>query len=145
MTRDNLKKRHMNKPEDCVFCSEPETINHLFFDCIVAKNVWCRISSFFGKNLGSDLASITHYWIANKAHTALNSICAAVLWSLWTLRNDMIFNGLTWLSLKQIWWIILRNLRRWQSIFTESMTDLVELFCQFCHQFLLMPLQIEPS
>ena len=102
MTRDNLKKRHMNKPEDCVFCSELETINHLFFDCIVAKNVWCRISSFFGKNLGSDLASITHCWIANIAHTALNSICAALLWSLWILRNDMIFNGLTWLSLKQI-------------------------------------------
>jgi hypothetical protein len=24
MTRDNMKKRNLNKPKDCVFCSEPE-------------------------------------------------------------------------------------------------------------------------
>lgn len=37
MTRDNLLKRNMNKPVCCVFCSENESIDHLFFQCIVAK------------------------------------------------------------------------------------------------------------
>lgn len=30
MTRDNLKKRNIKKPEGCVFCSEKEIIHHLF-------------------------------------------------------------------------------------------------------------------
>lgn len=31
MTRDNLRKRHIIKPLDCVFCSENESIHHLFY------------------------------------------------------------------------------------------------------------------
>ena len=31
MTRDNLRKRHITKPLDCVFCAEQETNHHLFF------------------------------------------------------------------------------------------------------------------
>jgi hypothetical protein len=40
MTRDNQKKRHLNKPEDCIFCAEKEYIDNLFFKCIVAKQIW---------------------------------------------------------------------------------------------------------
>jgi hypothetical protein len=55
---------------------------------------------FFGKPVGANLDSIAHYWIANKSNSALNSICIVVLWSIWRLRNDIIFNGVTWLSMK---------------------------------------------
>lgn len=39
----------------------------------------------------------------------MNTICAAVLWSLWTFHNDMIFNHRVWLDLKQIcvWFFVL--------------------------------------
>jgi hypothetical protein len=133
MTRDNMKKRKLNKPEDCVFCSEPESVQHLFFDCFVARNVWQEVSCFFGKQIGSSIGNIAQFWVADKKHAAFNSICAAVLWSIWKLRNDLIFNGVTWLSFKQIWWIILRTIRKWEILFKESMMDLVGRFYHHFH------------
>jgi len=40
MIADNLKTRGIVKPLGCPFCAEEETISHLFFDCVVAKEVW---------------------------------------------------------------------------------------------------------
>jgi hypothetical protein len=40
MTRDNLQKRNLGKPVCCMFCSDNESVEHLFFRCIVAKNIW---------------------------------------------------------------------------------------------------------
>jgi hypothetical protein len=52
MTRDNLKKRNMNKPEECAFCCDDESISHLFHECVVAKVIWKSVSKFFGIHLG---------------------------------------------------------------------------------------------
>lgn len=30
----------------CLFCSEMETIQHLFFDCINAEYIWSIVSDF---------------------------------------------------------------------------------------------------
>lgn len=90
MTRDNLKKKDIEKPEDCVFCTEKESVNHLFFDCVVARALWCEVSMFFNKDLGSSYESIARYWVANSRLAAMNTICIAIMWCLWTFRNDMI-------------------------------------------------------
>lgn len=58
MTRDNLKKRKFRNPKDRVSCSCNESIQHMFFDCIVAKQVWGKVSEFFGRPLGSNVTSI---------------------------------------------------------------------------------------
>jgi len=39
LTRDNLAKRRKVEDENCLFCLEKETIQHVFFDCVVAR--WC--------------------------------------------------------------------------------------------------------
>jgi hypothetical protein len=92
ISRDNLKKRNLNKHETCVFCSCNESVQHLFFDCIVAKLIWNELADFFGKPIGANLDFIAHYWVANKSIFALNSICIVVLWFIWRLGNDIIFN-----------------------------------------------------
>jgi hypothetical protein len=48
-TRDILKKRHLNKPEESIFCAEEESIQHLFLQCIVAKQIWQTISHLLDK------------------------------------------------------------------------------------------------
>ena len=106
--------------------------------------MWLEISLFFYKPFGQSLESISSMWIAGKKHAALNSICAAVLWSIWKLRNDLIFNGITWIDLKQIWWIALRTIKKRTSIFKESMMELVENFCQHFHKAMLAPLLLGP-
>lgn len=51
MTKDNMEKRKMGKPLDCVFCLEQESIEHLFFGCVVAKCVWSDYLSYFRSQL----------------------------------------------------------------------------------------------
>jgi hypothetical protein len=38
-TVDNLNKKGLDKPVQCCFCAEKESIFHLFFECGVAKAI----------------------------------------------------------------------------------------------------------
>lgn len=49
LTKDNLLKRNIVKPSSCAYYNENVSINHLLFDCVVAKCVWVEISEFFRK------------------------------------------------------------------------------------------------
>ena len=102
LTRDNLKKRRDVSDPTCLFCSEQESISHLFFECIVAVNVWRIISEVLGVDVGSDYESVAKFWIANKKHVITNVVSSAVLWSLWKLRNELCFQGVVWLGLKMV-------------------------------------------
>jgi hypothetical protein len=48
LTKDNLLRRHWTGDKHCCFCHLPETINHLFFDCVYAKFLWRAIHILFG-------------------------------------------------------------------------------------------------
>ena len=65
MTRDNLRKRHIIQPLDCVFCSEQETNTHLFFECIVARLVWREVEDLFGIST-TNFESIGRWWLCKK-------------------------------------------------------------------------------
>ena len=130
MTRDNLLKRKMHKPTDCVFCKELEPIDHLFFECIIAKEIWYYVSIFFGFNIGSNFLSLATFWISNKKHASTNAICAAVLWGIWKFRNALIFDNQTWLCMKQVWWQILKSIKKWRLIFKPHMLERIDSFEQ---------------
>lgn len=131
-------RSHLN-----VFYSEHETINHLFFDCVVAKIIWQHISSFFNLNLGENLLSIARYWPASKYHAATNSVCASVLWSIWKLRNAHIFNNATWVDMNKIWCMIQVNIMKWMILFKENHLMKVENFFQRVSLVLQAPFQLE--
>ena len=59
MTVDNLAARGIHKPLECQFCGEKDSVHHLFFDCIVAKQLWACLSEFNGSTINSyfDMAS----------------------------------------------------------------------------------------
>ena len=44
LTRDNLSKPKKVDGPSCLFCKEPETINHIFFECVIAKRTWSILS-----------------------------------------------------------------------------------------------------
>lgn len=87
MTRDNLDKRNMGKPLICEFCAEPETIDHLFFSCVVARDIWKDVPAFFDTPIGQDYLSAARFCPASKKNCASNSICACILWGIWKNRN----------------------------------------------------------
>ena len=102
MTRDNLRKRRIIKPSDCVFCSEDETIHHLLFDCVVAMFVWVIIREHLKVDAGTDYLSVARFCLSNKKRSSLNVACAVTMWCIWKLRNSIIFNNAIWISVKQV-------------------------------------------
>ena len=62
LTRDNLATRRHVEDMSCVFCCEPETIQHLFFDCIVAESVWNLIADIFKIDVPNSFDCLTSFW-----------------------------------------------------------------------------------
>lgn len=58
LTSDNLAKRREVNEKSCVFCDEPESISHLFFDCCVVNIMWELCSSIFGIQLSGGFENV---------------------------------------------------------------------------------------
>jgi hypothetical protein len=100
MTIENLLKRGISKPEACLLSSDNESVNHLFFDCVVAKRMWSYVECFFGYTI-YNYESLASKWLTGKTSDCLN-ISAGVLWGLWLTRNDMVFRGNPWQDIKMV-------------------------------------------
>ena len=50
LTKDNMIKRNLQGDPSCIFCSQLDTIDHLFFQCPISKCVWALIGHCFGTN-----------------------------------------------------------------------------------------------
>ena len=99
-------------------------MHHLFFECCVFTVMWCYLSNIFGKNLGSDFEAVARWWISNKKNAILNTCCAALMWCIWTTRNDLCFQGEIWRNEKVIMIKLIRTLKRWRVVCKN--TDLQE-------------------
>jgi hypothetical protein len=82
MTVDNLLRRGTAKPLECQFCKENESVQHLFFNCVVAKYVWNLAFMFTGVKI-DDYLSLASKWLDEKKFGAVNSIAAGILWGIW--------------------------------------------------------------
>jgi hypothetical protein len=71
-TVDNLNKKGLDQPVQCCFCNEKETINHLFFGCVVARAIWKMVSSFLGCEIGSDYFSVASKFIRTNAMASMS-------------------------------------------------------------------------
>ena len=65
-----------------VICNELETVDRLFFGCVVVEKSGKQFQFFFGTTIGSYYLPIAQFWIADNKHSALHAICSAVLWSI---------------------------------------------------------------
>jgi hypothetical protein len=48
LTKDNLIKQNWHGSKTYVFCSQDETIKHLFFQCNFARSIWSIIQAASG-------------------------------------------------------------------------------------------------
>ena len=97
LTKDNLKKRKWKGDDRCCFCDNKETIQHLFFNCHVAKFVWRVCQVAFNLEPPKDVIDLFRLWDAQTdQHQHLRYlICmgsSAILWSIWLFRNEGIFD-----------------------------------------------------
>jgi hypothetical protein len=54
LTRDNLEKRRNLDNNKCLLCEEKESIEHLFYSCVVAKLAWELVSEVVGFSIGTN-------------------------------------------------------------------------------------------
>jgi hypothetical protein len=78
MTRDNLRRRGIQKPLVCELCSELESVKHLFFDCLVSRLLWSVVQEIFDIEI-ADYLSLASKWICNKKLEQFNVVSSAVM------------------------------------------------------------------
>ena len=82
LTRDNLLKRQHVADTTCLFCNEAELAYHLFFDCVVARELWREIFSPMGGNVELNSDVLLERWASNDNKAADIMLHAAALWAL---------------------------------------------------------------
>lgn len=108
-TKVNLSRREILSVEEdlrCVLCRQgAETANHVFATCTVASSLWAKYLRWLGgiSVLPGNCRDhfLQHMWpgLTAKQNEALTLVWLALTWSIWTQRNEIIFN---WQTLQQI-------------------------------------------
>jgi hypothetical protein len=98
-------KRQWKGCTKCCFCDVSESIQHLFFDCPMAKLVWEILSLTFGIRMPSDVGNLFGPWLQSFSKKQRNRVVvgvAAFCWAIWISRNDIVFHKSHSLSILQV-------------------------------------------
>lgn len=79
LTRDNLAKRKKVDDKSCLLYCEEESVQHLFFDCVIAKQCWCILAHILNIRLDESLVDIVKYWLSPKKYAVVNIVTSVVL------------------------------------------------------------------
>lgn len=94
-TRQNLRKRNViADPQGslCVCCSlEEESSNHLFFNCSLSSRLWYSLPQDAVSHFKAHRGLVRK----KKARKVWQVFCYAVVWSIWLMRNNFIFNNVS--------------------------------------------------
>ncbi|KAE8673674.1 AP-2 complex subunit alpha-2 [Hibiscus syriacus] len=115
--RNELKKRWVPM-EDALrpLCKmNEETIQHLFFSCSVAGDIWNRMLKIWGiyTALPNDPHVLLSSWSdLNRKSNIWKFILGVVLWSIWKARNSVVFDNSS-LDITSLFFLIRFRLARW--------------------------------
>ena len=95
LTRDNLTRRGWHRDKRCNFCLENESVNHLFFDCSMARYIWSLVAYAVGTDCRP--CSFDQFWLWAKQFFPLSENflyvgLAAICWAIWRMRNKIHFD-----------------------------------------------------
>jgi hypothetical protein len=89
----------------CYFCNSDEIIQHIFFDCVLAKFIWRVIHLTFDLRAPDNISDVFGDWVqnmkSNNKKIFFIGICV-MLWAIWLSLNAIIFNKIHILSYMQV-------------------------------------------
>jgi len=91
-----LAKRNWQGNQQCCFCHENETIQHMFLDCSFARMAWATVYMAWGLRQPTSISNMFGSWLngISKHHKSLIMVgVAAMCWSIWLCRNDAVFEN----------------------------------------------------
>lgn len=92
----NLVKRKWKGSKTCCFCGTDETIQHLFFECPMARLMWDMVNISFRFQPPTSVTNLFDSWLRSFCYKLRNQIfigIAAMCWALWFSRNDVVFRN----------------------------------------------------
>jgi hypothetical protein len=105
LTKDNLVKRNWHENEMCSFCNNKEIIQHLFFDCALAKFVWRVVYLVAGLPPPNNIRHMFGSWVCNMnkndRHIFLVGV-GTMLCAIWLSCNDAVFDKIPISSSMQV-------------------------------------------
>ena len=145
LTRDNLAKRSSVENKSCLFCNEPKSVFHLFFECVVANVCWSYLADILNINLGYNFESVARWWVSNNRHKVLNSCSAALMWCSWKTRNEICFQGKIWLGEKPLVRRMVNMLQNWRILFSDGDLEALDQILMALNVKLNQPLTLLDS
>ena len=91
-----LKKRHWKGDPRCGICGAPESRDHLFFGCVLARFTWACFKKALGwDRTPNDLQDFLDVWLPldNKDYSLKLFLLILVPWALWTVRNKRVMES----------------------------------------------------
>ena len=129
LTKDNLAKRNWQRNQQCCFCHENETIQHLFLDCRFTRMVWLRsMRPGASRNRAIWLNGIPKEF---KPLVLLGA--AALCWSVWRCRNAVVFDNKRSFFL-QVIYLTTYWLRTWAILQRHTLQDKLVAASRFLEQ-----------
>jgi hypothetical protein len=95
LTKENSAKRKWTGCQKCYLCDSMETVHHLFISHPFAKILWRMIYFTFNIPPPANIINMFGNWLngvdkMDKARIRIG--VSALCWSIWTCKNDFIFN-----------------------------------------------------
>ncbi|XP_058768555.1 uncharacterized protein LOC131642295 [Vicia villosa] len=127
-TKVSLHRRGISLDRTCVLCElELESSSHLFGSCVITEGVWKRIKLWLGNDLDlskEELQNFFHHW--NKLSKLKTRITVAIvwlatMWSLWLVRNEIVFSNSEF-SFNEIMTVIVSRSWYWMSAYVTIST-----------------------
>lgn len=96
---DRLRTRGIKIADGCLMCGEEqETINHILFQCPLARQVWVVSlipSAFngFGNSIFTNMNHLLQVSQNQLIPQKMRTVCPWIIWLLWKKRNKLLFEG----------------------------------------------------
>ena len=133
LTKDNLAKRNWKGDKKCCFCNNDESIQHLFFECQVAKFVWNVVFVTFGIVPPSSITNMLGTWLRGfnlRSRKLLLIGATAMGWAIWLSRNEVVFKQNKPNSYLQVLFRVTYWARFWSQLSEAEAMQLIKSNCQ---------------
>jgi hypothetical protein len=134
LTKDNLAKRKWKGCTKCCFCGMLESIQHLFFDCPMAKLVWEIVCLTFGIRRPYSVEHLFGPWLRSFSKRQRNLVMvgmAAFCWAIWISRNDIVFHKSRYMSVLQVMFRGTHWIRSWSILSREEGRYILKEGCRW--------------
>ena len=132
LTKDNLAMRNWNGCQKCCFCDSNESIDHIFMSCPFAKILWRLLFFAYNVPLPTRITNMFGNWLNGMRKDNKHKFrigVAALCWSLWTSRNDLVFNRQKGTNLLQVIYRATHWIQLWAYLLPEDQPDSMATGC----------------